>query len=399
MSYRRFAASLYLSTAAFSALTGCASGDTPGSDEVAGSGGTLAAGRSGTAGGAPASGGQGGTAGAPTTSGGTPGGGSAGTNGLGGNGSGAVAGDGASGGSGNVSGGGGLAAGGSAGDGAGAGGAGSGGISPAGGAGNEGGASNAGMSGMAGSAAGMGPEPPKLTPGTCKADLGGASNGSVTYYTFAMGTTLVNCSYATHVGSPDTVDFVATNSGQYFAAINTSDYNTAATCGACIEVTRDGNRKVTVTVVDQCPIATNPKCKAGHLDLSRAAFQQIGNTGNEGYLGTGNGGDVGSISWKYVPCTPNGNVHLKLKEPTNQFWNEVLVENASYAINKVEVLVNGAWVNAVRGAHNYWQPPEGIFGNVLPYRVRVTDINGTVLETTVDLEAGDQDTGFKMTCE
>jgi expansin (peptidoglycan-binding protein) len=255
------------------------------------------------------------------------------------------------------------------------------------------------MSGMAGSAAGMGPEPPKLTPGTCKSDLGGASNGSVTYYTFAMGTALVNCSYGTHQGNPDTVDFVSTNDGKYFAAINTSDYNTAATCGACIEVTRDGNRKVTVTVADQCPIATNPKCKPGHLDLSRAAFEQIGNPGNEGYLGTGNGGDVGSISWKYVPCTPNGNVHLKLKEPTNQFWNELLVENTAYAINKVEVLVNGAWVNAVRGAHNYWQPPEGIFGNVTPYRVRITDINGTVLETTVDLEAGDQDTGFKMTCE
>ena len=87
-----------------------------------------------------------------------------------------------------------------------------------------------------------------------------------------MGTSLVNCSYGTHPGNPDRVDFVNTNDGQYFAAINTADYNTAATCGACIEVTRDGNRKVTVTVVDQCPVATNNKCKAGHLDLSRAAF-------------------------------------------------------------------------------------------------------------------------------
>ena len=34
-----------------------------------------------------------------------------------------------------------------------------------------------------------------------------------------------------------------------------------------VEVTRDGSRKVTITVTDECPIATNPKCKAGHIDL------------------------------------------------------------------------------------------------------------------------------------
>ncbi len=190
-----------------------------------------------------------------------------------------------------------------------------------------------------------------------------------------------------------------TGNGQYFAAINTSDYNTAATCGACIEVTRDGSRKVTVTVVDQCPVATNPKCKAGHLDLSQAAFSQIGSPGSEGYLGTGNGGDRGSISWKYVPCPVTGNVRLRLKEPDNQYWNQVLVENSKYAISKVEAFVNGNWVATTRTADNYFLPPEGIFGSARPYRVRVTDINGTVIEETVDLAAGSQETDFQMTCQ
>lgn len=263
-----------------------------------------------------------------------------------------------------------------------------------GGVGNTGNTSGSAGSAGAGNTAGQ-PEPgPTLEPGQCDGDLGGHQNGSVTFYTFSMGTELVNCSYGTHVGNPDRVDFVTTGDGQYFAAINTADYNTAATCGACIEVTRDGNRKVVVTVVDRCPIETNPKCTAGHLDLSKPAFLQLGNE-SEGYLG--NGG-VGQISWKYVPCETEGGVHFRLKEPSNQNWNQLLVENHKYQITKVEVRVNGNWVNATRQEYNFWEPPNGTFGTP-PYRVRVTDVNGTVLEDTLDLTSGDQEAENQMTCQ
>lgn len=275
--------------------------------------------------------------------------------------------------------------------------AGNGGVGNTGNTGNTGGVGNTGnTSGSAGSGntAGQAEPEPSVEPGQCKSDLGGYQSGSVTFYTFAMGTELVNCSYGTHAGNPDRVDFINTGDGQYFAAINTADYNNAATCGACIEVTRDGNRKVTVTVVDRCPIETNPKCVAGHLDLSKAAFLQLGNE-SEGYLG--NGG-VGQISWKYVPCENEGNVHFRLKEPSNENWNQLLVENHKYQITKVEVRVNGTWVNATRQNYNFWEPPNGTFGTP-PYRVRVTDVNGTVLEDLVDLAGGDQEAENQMICQ
>jgi expansin len=354
-----------------------------------GSGGSSGLGTGGTGGSGVggATGGVGGTGGSAAGSGNT-------ANMAGAGGAGATAGSGGSGnasGSGNAGGSGNEAGLGGAGNAAGDGGNGN--------TGNTAGSGNAsGTAGMAG-AAGMPPQEPEpsVTPGQCDSDLGGYQNGSVTFYTFAMGTTLVNCSYGTHRGNPDKVDFVSTNDGQYFAAINTADYNRAATCGACIEVTRDGNRKVTVTVADQCPIGTNNKCKAGHLDLSRAAFQQIGSE-NEGYLGTGNGGMYGQISWKYVPCQNSGNVHFRLKEPSNQAWNQLLVENHRFPITKVEVRVNGNWVNATRHEYNFWEPPNGTFGTP-PYRVRVTDVNGTVLEDLVDLAAGDQESENQMTCQ
>ncbi len=164
-----------------------------------------------------------------------------------------------------------------------------------------------------------------MTPGTCKADLGGHQNGSVTNYWLDQGTVTVNCEYPELGRNPDRLEFVETNDGNYFGAMNTADYDTAATCGACVEVTRDGSKKVTITIADRCPVESNPKCKAGHIDLSRQAFDQLRNSGSEGYLGTSNGGEQGQISWKYVPCPEGSNVFFTLKEPENIDWNQVLV--------------------------------------------------------------------------
>jgi expansin len=376
----------------------CGEGPSEGEQTAGGAGGT---GGTGGAGGTGNASGVGGSAAAAGKGGSGGVGGASGSGGTTSGGAGGVGGAGAASG---AAGAGNMAGGGGAGNSAGTGGAGDAGAGNTGNLGGSGSGGDGGMGNAAGAsgagnagAAGMADPGPSVQPGQCDSDLGGHQNGSVTFYTFAMGTALVNCSYGTHVGNPDRVDFANTNDGQYFAAINTADYDNAATCGACIEVTRDGNRKVTVTVVDQCPIATNNKCKAGHLDLSRAAFLQIGSE-NEGYLGTANGGMYGQISWKYVPCEKEGNVHFRLKEPSNQNWNQLLVQNHPYAITKVEVRVNGNWVNATRHAYNFWEPPNGTFG-APPYRVRVTDVNGTVLEDTVDLAAGDQEAENQMTCQ
>ena len=210
-----------------------------------------------------------------------------------------------------------------------------------------------------------------------------SGDGSVTYYTFSMGAAAVNCGFAVLGESPDVVDHVATGNGQYFGAMDAVDYASAAVCGACVEVTRDDGKQVVVTIVDQCP-----GCQAGHIDLSEQAFSQIGAT-SEGYLGTGNGGAVGVISWRYVACPVTEDVSYVLKDPTNQYWNQILVQEHRYAIDKVEVQVSGQWVSAVRQSYNYWQAGTGDIG-MPPYQVRVTDINGDVIDAPLALVAGDQ---------
>jgi expansin (peptidoglycan-binding protein) len=269
------------------------------------------------------------------------------------------------------------------------------GASGAGASGAGGAAPQSGASGNGNAGSGGGTVDPDSS--SCLGELGDYQSGSVTYYYLDQGTTVVHCSYAELGRNPDVIAHVATGGGQYFGAINTADYAASATCGACVEVTRDGSKSVTVTIVDECPIATNPKCTPGHIDLSREAFKQIG-AESEGYLGTGNGGLVGQISWKYVPCPAGSNVFFKLKEPSNGNWNAVLVVGHRYPITKVQVNVDGNWIDAARQDYNYWLPPNGHMGTS-PYQIRVTDVNGAVLEGAVALSGADQDSGQQFSCE
>jgi len=185
---------------------------------------------------------------------------------------------------------------------------------------------------------------------------------------------------------PDVVDTVSTGAGQYFGAMNTADYDDAAVCGACVEVTRDGTKTVDLTIVDQCPTASNPKCTAGHIDLSEAAFEQIG-LASEGYLGTGNGGAVGVISWKYIPCPVTTDVTFEIKPGSTQYYAPILVESHRYPIVSVEAKLSDTWTQATRQSYNYWIVGGGGLG-VEPFDVRATDINGSVLAATIDLSPG-----------
>ncbi|WP_437673896.1 expansin EXLX1 family cellulose-binding protein [Sorangium sp. So ce131] len=222
----------------------------------------------------------------------------------------------------------------------------------------------------------------------------GYTDGSITWYTLDMGSTEVNCSYQITGRNPDVVAHVPFGGGQYFAAMNTADYDSAAMCGACVEVTRDDGRSVQAMVVDQCPIATNPKCTAGHIDLSKNAFLQIGEE-REGYLGTTHGGAAGKISWKYIPCPSAGDVSFRLKDEDNRYWNEILVEGHSHPIEKVEVEINGAWQAATRQSYNYWVVGDGNMG-APPYHVRATDINGSTVEARLELKGGAQSAGAQL---
>jgi expansin len=266
-----------------------------------------------------------------------------------------------------------------------------------------------GGSGMGGSGAGSGgSEPSGNVTGQCSSTFSGwpsyNGNGSVTFYTFGMGSNCqntpptnkcVNCGFPVTAVNPDKVAHAYTGEGRYFAAMNTTDFNNAAACGACVEVTRDG-RKVVATVVDQCPISSNPKCTKGHIDLSKDAFLQVASE-SEGYVGTGNGGQHASISWKYVPCPvpDNQNVTLRLKEPDNAYYTAVIVQDHTYPIKSVKIKGQEATRD---GRSNYWLVGTGNQAPG-PWKVQATDVNGWGFEATLAMgQGGDVSTGHKVSC-
>ena len=229
-------------------------------------------------------------------------------------------------------------------------------------------------------------------------------NGGVTVYWFAQGTLSVpkqanqdvNCSFnATRANNDDggQMDRVAyIQDPSLFGAMNGSEYGNADACGACVQMSQ-GGRNVTVTIADSCrPENGNPTCTSGHIDLSRSAFQSL----------TGQGtGDINGISWRYVPCTGMGNVQFQLKDASNQYWNEFLVVNHKYPLKSAQVLLaDGRWINAVRQSYNYWRPVDGATdGNMGTYKVRVTDINGGIIEEQLELKPGLQGGSAQFECQ
>lgn len=270
------------------------------------------------------------------------------------------------------------------------GGSGGGSTTPTGGATESGKGGGAGNSG-GGTGGNGGSSPPAPTSTVC-ASIGSGANGSGSYtqYYFGQGTYKENGGYRTACGhfgkepsggASDTVENIA--NPKYFAAIpsnSSKDFDTNRYCGACAEVSGNG-KSVIVTVIDACPEDTNKPCKAnpnGHLDLSVAAMQAIGYTGNNLY--------PKNTSWKFVPCPVTGNVVVRVK-PGN--FDQIYIENTILPIKSVSM-------DGLEGKHLYygtWQLP----GIVLEKTITLTDAADRTITVVPKAEMGiNYDTGTQF---
>jgi expansin (peptidoglycan-binding protein) len=229
-------------------------------------------------------------------------------------------------------------------------------------------------------------------------------NGQVTVYWFAQGTLSVpkgadqdvNCGFnASRANNDDggQMDRVAyIQDPSLFGAMNGAEYGNANACGACVQMTQ-GGRNVTVTIADSCLTQNgNPSCTPGHIDLSRNAFQML--TGQS----TGN---IGGVTWKYVPCSGMGNIAIQLKKPDDQYWNEFIVTNHKYPLASAQIqMKDGTWVDATRQSDNNWRASymgtDGVMGT---YKVRIQDINGGVIEEQLALMGGLQQGHAQFECQ
>jgi expansin (peptidoglycan-binding protein) len=170
--------------------------------------------------------------------------------------------------------------------------------------------------------------------------------GKATFYTPAGATG--NCSF---VGFPTDDLYVALSPGEYAGA---------AACGGYLDVTGpDG--KVRVKVVDQCP-----ECPAGHIDLSRKAFDRIADPVR----------GIVPVTYRAVRSPRLSDpLAFRIKEGASQWWFAVLVIDHGNPLRTVEVRpAGGSWQRATRTDYNYWLRESGAGPG--PYAIRVTDAYG-----------------------
>ena len=143
------------------------------------------------------------------------------------------------------------------------------------------------------------------------------------------------------------------------AAISGPDYDGAASCGACVEVSGP-NGDTVVRIVDVCP-----RCKAGDLDLSVEAFAEIAPV---------RAGRI-PISWRVVPCEVTGPVAYHFKDGSSAHWMAIQVRDHRYPIAGLEARdPGGEWRSFARAAYNYFIAPDGLGPG--PHTLRVSDTRG-----------------------
>jgi len=195
-------------------------------------------------------------------------------------------------------------------------------------------------------------------------------SGHITHYSLA--TSMVACHWPTN------------SLPQYYGAMNEYDWNMAGVCGACVEIT-NGGTKLTVQIVDECPYQGNEQwCFQGshHIDLNNAANGAI------------NGNSNPAVTWKYVSCTPMGNVKYYFDSASQQYYLAVSPMNYRNLLAKVEVKKGGTYSALTRSNSNMFELKDGAGTGALTFRL--TDIYNHVITDSVMMNPGQTVEGTKQ---
>jgi expansin (peptidoglycan-binding protein) len=145
-------------------------------------------------------------------------------------------------------------------------------------------------------------------------------------------------------------------------ALNVTDYNGSAMCGAYLHV-KGPRGEITVKVVDNCPAPCHP----GQLDLSKSAFARIAGDPMLGQV---------PISWTLVSPAISGPVSYRYKEGSTRWWCAIQVRNHRNPVAKLEILAPSGWLQLPRYDYNYFVSQSGVGCGS---QIRITDIYGQVL--------------------
>ncbi len=183
-------------------------------------------------------------------------------------------------------------------------------------------------------------------------------------------------------GSKGSCNFPSLPDDDMYVALGRQQFTSAAACGTYIDVTGPKG-KARVKVTDACA-----DCKAGHLDLSHAAYRKV----------AGEGG-LADITYRAVPNAPvPGSLAVRILDDSSQYYLGVLIDNHANQLASVQVAGKGReFRDAVRQDWGYWVLESG--AGPAPLKVRISDVYGhTVTVSNIKLTSGRwQSTGVSLT--
>jgi len=148
-------------------------------------------------------------------------------------------------------------------------------------------------------------------------------------------------------------------------AFSAAEWNNAANCGRCVNISTAEGKSIVVKIIDKCG-----GCAKGHFDLSKSAFALLGDP------------DLGviQISYEFVPCQTTGNITYRVIDGSTVGWASLVVQNHRYGVKKLEVKGNGGdWKEARRADYNEFIFTDYTGTFKAPISFRVTSMYGEVI--------------------
>ncbi|MCP2245954.1 expansin EXLX1 family cellulose-binding protein [Lentzea aerocolonigenes] len=143
------------------------------------------------------------------------------------------------------------------------------------------------------------------------------------------------------------------------AAMNWSDYEDSAACGAYVLVKAANGKSITVRITNLCPAP----CRVGQLDLSAQAFAQLAPPVQ---------GEI-PITWTLVSPALSKKISIRYKTGSSQYWCGIQVIDHRNPVARLEVQAGGQWRQLKRADYNYFLSENGAGCGG---QVAVTDLYG-----------------------
>ncbi|KOV82932.1 lipoprotein [Nocardia sp. NRRL S-836] len=128
-------------------------------------------------------------------------------------------------------------------------------------------------------------------------------------------------------------------------AMNWSDYENSAACGAYVLVKATNGKSVTVRVTNLCPAP----CRVGQLDLSAEAFARLAPP-VQGEL---------PVTWSLVSPPLQKTISIRYKTGSSQWWCGIQVIDHRNPVARLEVQAGGQWRQLKRAEYNYFLAEDG----------------------------------------